>query len=321
MDIPSLVQVNQLRLSRSHVVRLMQRYFDHVLSEKIIGCYVRVLLEENGDEPGKSLNYRMARIAATRKGVEYSGFSFNNESSTLYLDLDVPQASDTSVTTIQLTSISNSEILDDEYSSYSAHVLPCERAIKLPPPAHLQEKLKALLPSLSSAGVDVTTFKADVFGTKRQLKRGKRTADMAATASSPECDQQQEMIDELEVFLTTSHMNEKYCQKKSPKKRHFSLPFVFHPTPLSLYLSQKRVDSLKPFPKEFSKLSMDELHVLEQDVAQYLTDIRSRVKDMMLCRVCLCYTPLSTLDNLTIKHSQFLPSIPPIFPRFSLPRF
>ena len=158
-DIPTLEQINALRLTRSFVVKLQARYFPHILAGMIQGCFVRVLLEaSHGDQQA----YKMARISGTRSGEEYSGYSFKNESTTTYLDLDVPQAMGHTTNSIQLNSISNSDFTKDEYDIWQKSVLS-DRSSKLPTPSELEGKWNNLRPHLEESGVDTTNVRSDLF--------------------------------------------------------------------------------------------------------------------------------------------------------------
>eukprot|EP01059_Diplonema_ambulator_P006564 TRINITY_DN16221_c0_g2_i1.p1 TRINITY_DN16221_c0_g2~~TRINITY_DN16221_c0_g2_i1.p1 ORF type:complete len:213 (+),score=47.26 TRINITY_DN16221_c0_g2_i1:34-639(+) len=158
-DVPTLAQMNLLRLTRSHVVKLQTTFFPHVLTQVIQGCYVRVLLES--DDTGEQ-RYRMARITGTRSGEEYSGYSFGNDSTTTYLDLDVPQALRQSTSSIQLNSVSNSDFTQDEYETWLKNIPACNK-LKIPTPKELEEKWNDLKPHLVKAGIDVTKMGKDVF--------------------------------------------------------------------------------------------------------------------------------------------------------------
>eukprot|EP00659_Diplonema_papillatum_P016023 gene16023-24536_t len=157
-EAPALYLINLLRLTRSNVVALQGRYFSDVLSGLMKGCFVRVLLEavDGGDQ-----KYRMARVSGTRSGEEYSGYSFNGESTSTYLDLEVPQALGHTTNSIQLNSISNSDFTLDEYRTWQSCVA------KLPTQDELETKWAELQPKLAEADIDVSCQKHSVLGGKK----------------------------------------------------------------------------------------------------------------------------------------------------------
>ena len=142
--VATLEQLNQLRLTRTHIVKLQTRYFSHMLTSKLIGCYVRVLLEDTGHQ-----TYRVATISGTRQGASYDTMYGQRDMSSLYLDLYVANA-ESDTTTIQLNSISNSNISEQEYQEF----LSTCPAANVPTFEALEAKYNELVPCLVEAGVD-----------------------------------------------------------------------------------------------------------------------------------------------------------------------
>eukprot|EP01063_Lacrimia_lanifica_P036502 TRINITY_DN7260_c0_g1_i1.p2 TRINITY_DN7260_c0_g1~~TRINITY_DN7260_c0_g1_i1.p2 ORF type:complete len:296 (+),score=117.59 TRINITY_DN7260_c0_g1_i1:144-1031(+) len=246
-DHPSLAQVNLLRLTRSHVVKLQCRFFPHVLSDIIQGCFVRVLLEASGQ--GKEQKYWVARIRGTKSGEEYDGYSFGQESTSTYLVLDVPEC-EGPTDQIMLNSISNSDFTEDEYSEWQKAMTPAERLVKIPRPPELEKMWLHLRPHLIDASIDVDKMRAEtVFSHLR------RQATMVA----------------------------RDAQKKRKLPENGGGEFQ----EMQVLELQRELDSRMEFPKQLGNLNMHELHRLEEQVAAYMAELRQRKKDLSQCKICM----------------------------------
>eukprot|EP01060_Flectonema_neradi_P023363 TRINITY_DN3160_c2_g1_i1.p1 TRINITY_DN3160_c2_g1~~TRINITY_DN3160_c2_g1_i1.p1 ORF type:complete len:295 (+),score=30.62 TRINITY_DN3160_c2_g1_i1:75-959(+) len=241
----TLEQINALRLTRSFVVKLQARYFPHELARMIQGCFVRVLLEASqGDQQA----YKMARISGTRSGEEYSGYSFKNESTTTYLDLDVPQAMGHTTNCIALNSISNSDFSHDEYSTWRASVLADPNS-KLPTSADLERRWDRLRPYLEESGVDISNVRRDLF-----------------------------KADEGNVTKITLNTH-------NEKKRR--LPHSTSVADDEVAVLKEQIAKLKNFPRDLSNLTMDGLTQLEEELSDYMACVRQKKKDLSCCKICM----------------------------------
>lgn len=268
---PTLGQVNLLRLSRSTVVRLQSHYRPDELCEAVKGCFVRVLLESA--EGGAQL-YRVAQISGTTIGESYSGYSFTDESTQTYLDLDVPQALGHSTSQIQLNSISNSDFTAAEYDTWLPMVT---QEGNIPDLGAMQAKARELVGALTAAGViPDAALRPESFAPQAADGHAPAAAagggGAAGAAPTRRADAARRSNDQKKRKLPggggADDAEVQQLQKECEELR-------------------ERVHKRKDHPVDVTSLSMDELNALEDSVSEYLTSVRDRKREMTNCKICM----------------------------------
>lgn len=283
MEEPRLEQVNALRLSRSQCVKLLARKSTapEEMEEAFRGCFVRVLLETAGAGPTTSRGqlYRIARIEGTQQGDAYGGYSNQEEMTSTYLTLDVassaqgaPQSSRRG--TIQLNSISNSDFTALEYNEWLARR---RQHGGVPVVADLIPKCRELVTllgdsrgSLVESSSRMETFFGRGANADQPLTRvseGKKRkiappARAACSAGSIEDGPQ------LQRALALAQRNINTQAQEITELR-------------------KKVAANHLFPKDLDPLEAHTLFSLEEQVGDYLSDVRQRRRDLNQCKVCM----------------------------------
>eukprot|EP00754_Rhynchopus_humris_P036850 Rhum_TRINITY_DN18934_c0_g1::Rhum_TRINITY_DN18934_c0_g1_i1::g.168847::m.168847 len=248
--VATLEQLNQLRLTRTHIVKLQTRYFSHMLTSKLIGCYVRVLLEDTGHQ-----TYRVATISGTRQGASYDTMYGQRDMSSLYLDLYVANA-ESDTTTIQLNSISNSNISEQEYQEF----LSTCPAANMPTFEALEAKYAELVPCLVEAGVD-----REQLASARTLREPTRRLRIVKNAAGQPQSQSQNADNPASPMAESDEVSE---LRKEVERL------------------QKKLAAVHDFPKDLGCLEMEQLGKLEGSVNQYKAEIDAKKKDFRICKVC-----------------------------------
>eukprot|EP00756_Hemistasia_phaeocysticola_P028578 Hpha_TRINITY_DN16182_c1_g8::TRINITY_DN16182_c1_g8_i1::g.8095::m.8095 len=275
--VPRLEQVNALRLSRSQCVRLLSRKDTSAddLECAFRGCFVRVLLETAAGPAATSRGqlYRIARIEGTQQGDAYGGYSNQEDVTTTYLSLDVassaqgaPHASRRG--TIQLNSISNSDFTTSEYNEWLSR-----RRLNggVPSVADLAPKCRELVAILgdhhTSRGPLMETSRLDYFcgrapvtseGKKRRIQPPPRGCGVGMDAEPSQL-QRALQIAQRTISVQSQEIAE----------------------------LRRKLGARLEFPKDLDPLEPNSLFDLEEQVGDYLAQVRQRRRDLNQCKVCM----------------------------------
>eukprot|EP00756_Hemistasia_phaeocysticola_P028570 Hpha_TRINITY_DN16182_c1_g3::TRINITY_DN16182_c1_g3_i1::g.8082::m.8082 len=245
--VPRIDQLNAVRLSRAHCVRLLCRQ-DTSSDDVFRGCFVRVLLETSTRTSQQQ--YRIARIQGTQEGEAYGGYSRDEELTTTYLTLDVSSSASSRGHIIQLNSISNSDFTASEYAEWIDRVsnddLPCV--------SELAPKCREL---------------ARIFGdhTARALVKPFRLNPAP---------------------VTKDFLGKKQCVQPHPRESALQVAqrtIAFQSQEIADL--QRRLEARHEFPKDLDPLETNALFALEEEVANYLTELRQRRRDLNQCKCCM----------------------------------
>eukprot|EP00756_Hemistasia_phaeocysticola_P064690 Hpha_TRINITY_DN7995_c0_g1::TRINITY_DN7995_c0_g1_i1::g.146227::m.146227 len=255
-SLSTIAQVKALLISRNELLTLAKKVGQANLKEKVCGLFVRALLDEECD--GK--NYHLARINDVETGDPYDGFSMPGEYSTCYFVLEMPRRTLWSGTRIPLNSVSNSELRQDEFQTYFRSA---KREGVLPKLNELRSKAMERRQFLPQMGLEVPNqCHPDTFRAPLQPPAPVRPAPKPS-AQEPEAKRRRS--EELKDRDTAAE------QELRSERDQLKM----------------KVEQLKGFPRNLELLDMDGLKELEDEVAQYLATVRSRQRELTMCKICM----------------------------------
>ena len=122
--IPSCAEVCRIQLFRTTLVRLLD-FDQHIVNDFCSGCFVRVLIEltdgsagDAAQRPRSTNDYHCAVLRGVRRLDPYDGFTWDNTTTDLHFDIELPCRSPSQPNFVQLNSISNSPIQETEYTQW-----------------------------------------------------------------------------------------------------------------------------------------------------------------------------------------------------------
>jgi hypothetical protein len=153
-QIPTREHLCKLQMLRTTLVRLLN--LGDQLDDVCNGCLVRVLLEIKGDVVEASSNdYHVAVLRGIRRGMSYSGFTWDHIQTDIHFVIELPPVVRTTPqgNHVQLNSISNSPIRESEYNLWVQQMVHSRALIITPSQVDLRVVLlEQQMRSLGVAG-------------------------------------------------------------------------------------------------------------------------------------------------------------------------
>ena len=122
--IPSCAEICRIQLFRTTLVRLLDQD-ERVVNDYCSGCFVRVLIEltdssasDATPNPRSTNDYHCAVLRGVRRLEPYDGFTWDNTTTDLHFDIELPSRPSSQPNYVQLNSISNSPIQEAEYAQW-----------------------------------------------------------------------------------------------------------------------------------------------------------------------------------------------------------
>jgi len=266
-QIPSREHICKLQMLRTTLVRLLS--VGDQLDDVCNGCLVRVLLEIKGDVVETSSNdYHVAVLKGIRRGLSYSGFTWDHIQTDIHFVIELPPVVRTTPhgNHVQLNSISNSPIRQSEYDLWVQQMVHSRALIITPSQVDLRVVLlEQQMKSLGVAGV----LKAK----RRKGAEGGKGGGKKSSAMDP-------------------------AQRALLKQK-------FEETKLRISEEYKVKYTLYPSTKELLKLSRDEMLAIERKLSATLENIRGTLKEKSKCRLCL--TEKCSIICYPCKHQVMCP--------------
>eukprot|EP00760_Papus_ankaliazontas_P019184 PhM_4_TR17931/c0_g1_i1/m.13966 len=142
-QIPSREHIGKLQMLRTTLVRLLT--VGEQLDDIVNGCLVRVLLEIKGGEAveNASNDYHVAVLKGVKKGMAYSGFTWDHIQTDVHFVIELPPVVRTTPhgNHVQLNSISNSPIREAEYQLWVQQMVASHALIITPSQVDLRVQL------------------------------------------------------------------------------------------------------------------------------------------------------------------------------------